>query len=482
MQPQIFLSYASQDEGLGPLTDLRDALQRRGVNVWVDKEQLTTGDAVTRSIQSAIQACVACVFLQSNSSLQRAWCAAELGAFWGAGKPVLIYNSEKGSDIRTLIPPLADIVASDSLTAVAEAAKNVMERAATQDVQPDSGVFVERLEGIIAPVVEGIAKIQDRLADLVPFDENTVYGIRYKHFFAEKGIIAAHFIRDLAARLRTLREGGGGHKVRLILDAGTTIFPIFRLLMEHKDDPDWTKSIEIVTNNIPGLFVALRDGRADPSDLYAPLAYKMHVVGGQPTAAFWALLPTDPENELHRVLEGCNGSSDEYVTIGVTTGNYARDDGETLFVRGQQHRAFKEALMTHADVIYSLLPLGKMLPRRADALTEHLVPKELTEGDKRAEHEYKELKIHFDGKQEFVLITTQRVPGDTLYKHWVKVEQKLLDLQDNWQSKSDLRVRILTVPSDEFRIKTLSGGREDKEDELEMPHESHRSVIKKWFT
>jgi len=45
-----------------------------------------------------------CVFLATARSLQSGWCLAELGAFWGAGKKVIIYRADPTID-QSKLPP-----------------------------------------------------------------------------------------------------------------------------------------------------------------------------------------------------------------------------------------------------------------------------------------------------------------------------------------------------------------------------------------
>lgn len=41
-----------------------------------------------------VRTCEACVFLATKCSVDSAWCMAELGAFWGAGKQVIVSLAE----------------------------------------------------------------------------------------------------------------------------------------------------------------------------------------------------------------------------------------------------------------------------------------------------------------------------------------------------------------------------------------------------
>ena len=41
-----------------------------------------------------MEQCCLCIFVASKKSVESSWCGAELGAFWGAGKPILVYLAE----------------------------------------------------------------------------------------------------------------------------------------------------------------------------------------------------------------------------------------------------------------------------------------------------------------------------------------------------------------------------------------------------
>jgi hypothetical protein len=45
-------------------------------------------------LRQAINSCAACAFIATHNSVNSAWCAAELGAFWGAGKDVVLYVAD----------------------------------------------------------------------------------------------------------------------------------------------------------------------------------------------------------------------------------------------------------------------------------------------------------------------------------------------------------------------------------------------------
>ncbi len=50
--------------------------------------------ALSDGLQTAIEECEVCVFLATKRSLDSRWCMAELGAFWGSKKNVIVYLAD----------------------------------------------------------------------------------------------------------------------------------------------------------------------------------------------------------------------------------------------------------------------------------------------------------------------------------------------------------------------------------------------------
>lgn len=66
----------------------------------------------------------ACVFIATGNSVRSRWCHAETEAFWGAGKPVLVYVADsKGNDIAKIVALQGDFVPHPSAEAKNRIAK-----------------------------------------------------------------------------------------------------------------------------------------------------------------------------------------------------------------------------------------------------------------------------------------------------------------------------------------------------------------------
>jgi hypothetical protein len=66
------------------------AFQQEGIEAW-NTDEINAGEPLRDRIQDAIKSCSVCVFIATSKSLESGWCRAEIGAFWGARKPVVVY-------------------------------------------------------------------------------------------------------------------------------------------------------------------------------------------------------------------------------------------------------------------------------------------------------------------------------------------------------------------------------------------------------
>jgi hypothetical protein len=56
-----------------------------------DPLSMRAGESLDLQLKVAIQECDVCLFLATSRSIESKWCLAELGAFWGAGKTVIMF-------------------------------------------------------------------------------------------------------------------------------------------------------------------------------------------------------------------------------------------------------------------------------------------------------------------------------------------------------------------------------------------------------
>lgn len=108
----VFLSHSFQDEAV--YSTLRLALVGAGVELW-DREAISVGESLSDQLKEAIRICDTCVLTSTRRSVESTWCHAELGAFWGAGKKVILFMVDPDLAESVLAPQFKGIVRASSV-------------------------------------------------------------------------------------------------------------------------------------------------------------------------------------------------------------------------------------------------------------------------------------------------------------------------------------------------------------------------------
>src|ERR1039458_2164229 len=93
-KPLAFLSHSSEDKILAQ--ELTLELRARGVEVWIDDEQIGFGDSIPGKISDGLQHADVILLLVSPSFLASSWCRAEY-------EPLMAQEIQSG---RTTVIPL----------------------------------------------------------------------------------------------------------------------------------------------------------------------------------------------------------------------------------------------------------------------------------------------------------------------------------------------------------------------------------------
>lgn len=109
---QVFLSHSFQDEAV--YSTLRLALNAEGIKLW-DRESISVGESLSDQLQEAIRSCNTCVLIATRRSVESAWCNAELGAFWGSGKKVILFMVDPDLAESVLPPQFKGMVRANSV-------------------------------------------------------------------------------------------------------------------------------------------------------------------------------------------------------------------------------------------------------------------------------------------------------------------------------------------------------------------------------
>jgi CheY-like chemotaxis protein len=87
----VFVSHSFENKP--EFENVADALAARGVSYW-NPAEIRPGESLREQLRVAVERCSVCVFVATRKSIGSSWCGAELGAFWGAGKPIIVYVAE----------------------------------------------------------------------------------------------------------------------------------------------------------------------------------------------------------------------------------------------------------------------------------------------------------------------------------------------------------------------------------------------------
>jgi hypothetical protein len=98
---KVFISFSTQNDTL--CRDIRVLFEASGVSTW-NHTTLVAGYPLANQLRKAIDESEVCVFLATKEAMASGWCLAEVGAFWGAGKPVIVFTEDADFDEMALPP------------------------------------------------------------------------------------------------------------------------------------------------------------------------------------------------------------------------------------------------------------------------------------------------------------------------------------------------------------------------------------------
>jgi len=153
----VFISHSFDNKP--EFENVTDWLDRLSVPYWKPSE-IKSGASLRGQLREAIGTCSVCIFIATHKSVSSSWCGAELGAFWGADIPVIVYLADSSLPEEELPPILQGDVWDRKLsriaTRAAELVKQARRGAVTRRVSPDAkvaSITVEQLEKLIAGAV-----------------------------------------------------------------------------------------------------------------------------------------------------------------------------------------------------------------------------------------------------------------------------------------------------------------------------------------
>ncbi len=236
------------------------------------------------------------------------------------------------------------------------------------------------------------------------------YFKRSHHFIEEKSDLANSLVRELLPCIiqRIDREHGQANKtIRIILDSGTTITPIFPCLIRYGISGKANDSHNFVfyTNNLAGIDEIHRTPPLKKNKLSET---DFNLIGGQPLNQQRATTGDFTEGILKDLFDEQDKSKGKIISIGIITSNWflCHRSLDKLHIcdRGRGHMPFKKILVDHCDYIILVTPLGKLLPMNGIDTLNSVLKNEHKDSDSL----YREFEIPLEKRNQSYLHTSFR--------------------------------------------------------------------------
>jgi CheY-like chemotaxis protein len=125
-QMTVFISHSFDNRP--EFDNIAEALAAAKVPYW-NPADVKPGSSLRDQLRQAVDDCAVCIFIATRWALESSWCDAELGAFWGAGKPVIVYLAEASLKDNELPPMVQGDVWERSIKKVVARAGELVEQA-----------------------------------------------------------------------------------------------------------------------------------------------------------------------------------------------------------------------------------------------------------------------------------------------------------------------------------------------------------------
>jgi hypothetical protein len=215
---------------------------------------------------------------------------------------------------------------------------------------------------------------QDRLAALDHIIEDyfgyawreNKYFNRSHDFAGEKKTLAFSLVRNLLPDIieRIENEHSQSEKnIRIILDSGTTITPVFPCLVRIGIPYSQDSQIDFYTNNLAGIDEIHRIPANEDSKFSER---NFNLIGGRPLNQYRATTGMFTQDILADLFEEQKNSNGKIISIGIITANWflAGSSMDRLCIcgKGEGHLEFKQSLVDNCHYLVIMTPLGKLLP------------------------------------------------------------------------------------------------------------------------
>lgn len=168
-QPKVFISHSFGKKA--NFLNVADPLAAAGILYWNPDTDVKPGSSLRDQLRQAIAECCVCIFVATRPALASGWCTSELGAFWGAGKPIIVYMADPALTEGDLPEIVQGDVYEEVISKVVAAAGEIVKQAAPPPGKDDpesaavSNLTVSQLKELIAGAVSlaaATSKSEDR--------------------------------------------------------------------------------------------------------------------------------------------------------------------------------------------------------------------------------------------------------------------------------------------------------------------------------
>ena len=163
---KVFISHSFDDSN--KFDDLCLSFEQEEIKYW-DPKEMPAGTSLRDKLRAAIKECPVCIFIVTQNSLNSGWCQAEVGAFWGASKPVILWLAD-GNVSNSDLPEqfLGDIYA----TAIRDVLKSVKLNLENAHSTPSvNDIRIEDYTILVGPPM----KVENVDMSRVEWDNNNCY-------------------------------------------------------------------------------------------------------------------------------------------------------------------------------------------------------------------------------------------------------------------------------------------------------------------
>lgn len=153
----VFISHSFDNKP--EFENIVDALQLAEVPYW-NPAEVKPGCSLRDQLRQAVEHCSVCIFVATHRAIESSWCGAELGAFWGAGKPIIVYLADSSVPEDDLPPILQGDVWERRIARVVSRAKELVSEASASPSKSGKiasahvgNMTIEQLERLIVGAV-----------------------------------------------------------------------------------------------------------------------------------------------------------------------------------------------------------------------------------------------------------------------------------------------------------------------------------------